>query len=124
MIDLDWLSDRLCDVLRWQLANPGVKDDPNAPEVPIAGRRVWSIFLELNATRTAGMGPNPISFGEIAAYSRLRREPVRPFEVSILRALDAAYMEAARAGQDGSTAPNVSSRPFSVELFDALFGGG
>jgi hypothetical protein len=62
MIDFRWLSDSLCDVLRWQLANPGGED---GPEVPIAGRRVWSIFLELDATRTVGMAADPISFGEI-----------------------------------------------------------
>lgn len=120
MIDLEWLSDRLCDVLRWQLANPGAKDDPTAPEVPTAGRRVWSIFLELNATRTVGMGPNPIGFGEIEAWSRMRREPVRPFEVTMLRALDAAYLEAAREPQ-AQPGPAVSARPATIEMFDALF---
>jgi hypothetical protein len=60
---------------------------------------VWGIFLELNATRTVGMAPNPISYAEIETYSRMRREPVRPFEVTILRALDAAYLEAVRAKQ-------------------------
>jgi hypothetical protein len=119
MIDFRWLSDSLCDVLRWQLANPGGED---GPEVPIAGRRVWSIFLELNATRASGMGPSPISYGEIEAWSRLRREPVRPFEVTMLRALDRAYLEAARADKD--PAPKISKRPFSLKLFDALFGGG
>lgn len=141
MIDLDWLSDRLCDVLRWQLANPGATD---GPDVPIAGRRVWSIFLELNATRSIGMAVNPISFGEIEAWSTMRREPVRSFEVTMLRALDAAYLEAAREPAeeqevlgppmtpdlfravfkgDRST-QKVSPRPFSFALFDAQFGGG
>jgi hypothetical protein len=142
MIDLDWLSDRLCDVLRWQLANPGAADSADAPEVPMAGRRVWSIFLELNGTRTAGMGASPISFVEIEAYARVRREPVRPFEVTILRALDAAYLEAAREPAEPAGEPlgpdmtpdlfravykgqrpaqKVSTRPFSMALFDALF---
>jgi hypothetical protein len=94
MIDFRWLWDSLCDVLRWQLANPGGED---GSEVPIAGRRVWSIFLELNATRTVGMAVNPI--GEIESWSRLRREPVRPFEVTMLRAPDAAYLR--RRGRSG-----------------------
>jgi hypothetical protein len=144
VINLDWLTDRLVAVLKWQLANPDRKDD--APEVPFAGRRVWSIFLELNATRSIGMAPNPISFGEIEAWSRMHREPVRPFELDMLRALDAAYLEAARAGQEESgdeplgppMTPGlfnavfkgqrpkqaVSSRPFSMKLFDAWFPGG
>jgi len=117
MIDLTWLQNELCDVLRWQLASPGSED---GPEVPVAEQRVWSIFLELNATRTVGMAVNPISFGEIEAWSRLRREPVRPFELTMLRALDAAYLEAAREPEPAK----VSARPFSFELFDAMFDGG
>jgi hypothetical protein len=116
MIDFRWLWDSLCDVLRWQLANPGGED---GSEVPIAGRRVWSIFLELNATRTVGMAVNPI--GEIESWSRLRREPVRPFEVTMLRAPDAAYLEAARAERDPGP-QKVSGRPLTPVLFDALFG--
>lgn len=112
MIDLRWLSDRLCDVLRWQLANPG-KDD--GPDVPIAGQRVWSIFLELNRARTGGMGPNPIATGEIEAWSRMRREPVRPFEMTMLRA--PGKMRRRPLG-----AAVTSARPMSVDLFDAVFG--
>lgn len=119
MIDLDWLSDRLCDVLQWQLANPDATD---GPDVPFAGRRVWGIFLELNATRAVGMAANPIAFAEIEAWSRMRREPVRPFELTMLRALDRAYLEAARAKQDKPEKPVISARPFSFELFDAQFG--
>jgi hypothetical protein len=126
VIDLGWLSDRLVEVLKWQLAHPGAKDDPDAPEVPMAGRRVWSIFLQLNAMRSCGMGPNPISGVEIESFARLRREPVRPFELTMLRALDAAYMESARAGQqEGTAAPAaaVNSRSMTPALFDAVFGG-
>jgi hypothetical protein len=95
-------------VLRWQLANPHSED---GPEVPIAGRRVWDIFLELNATRTVGMAANPISVGEIEACSRMRREPVRPFELDMLRALDRAYLEAAREPEKPAE-QKVSARPF------------
>lgn len=104
------------------MANPGSED---GPEVPMAGRRIWGIFLELNATRAAGMAANPISFCEIEAYSRLRREPVRPFEVTILRALDVAHLGAASAEPEKkeTAKPAVSKRPFSFKLFDALFGG-
>jgi hypothetical protein len=138
MIDLDWLSDRLVEALRWQLANPGAT---GGPDVPFAGRRVWGIFHELNATRGAGMGANPISFAEIEAWSRLRREPVRPFELDMIRALDRAYLECAAASREEANeeplgppmtpdlfravykgqrrAPKVSARPFSLELFDA-----
>lgn len=122
MIDLSWLSDRLCEALRWQLAHPGRGD---GPQVPWAGRRLWSVFLDLNAARGSnGWGPNPISHSEIEAWSRLHREPVRPWELDILRAMDAAYLEhatqTASKGQQTPSQPS-SSRPMSPALFDAVF---
>ena len=52
-------------------------------------------------------------------YSRMQREPLRPFEVTILRALDVAFLEAVRTGRE----QKVSARPFSLNLFDAWFDG-
>lgn len=123
MIDLDWLRDELVAVLRWQLANPGKEDHPDAPDVPFAGRRVWSIFLDLNTQRAGGFGPTPITYGAIETYARVRREPIRPFELDILRALDAAYMSAA-AEQTQPDTPKVSKQPLTPELFRAMFGRG
>lgn len=122
MIDLSWLSDRLVAALKWQLANPGRTD---GPEIPWAGRRLWSIFLDLNAARGSnGWGPNPISHQEIESWAWLRREPVRPHELDILRAMDAAYLEhatqTASKGQEKAPQPS-SSRPMSPALFDAVF---
>lgn len=142
MIDLQWLSDRLCEVLCWQLEHPDQVEHPDAPEVPWAGRRVWSIFLELNATRTVGFAPNPISYAEIESYARLRREPIRPFEIDIIRALDATFLKAARVMSErkpeeplgppmtpslfravfkGEAPKPAQGRKFSIKLFDALF---
>lgn len=118
MIDFDWLRNELVGVLRWQLAHPGREDDPDGPEVPFAGRRVWSIFLELNGERSVGFGPGPITSSAIEAWSRLRREPVRPWELTIIRALDAAYLDKASAAAPKT---EVSSQPMTPELFRAMF---
>jgi hypothetical protein len=49
---------------------------------------------------------------------------MRPFELTMLRALDAAYLEAARADKDPEpAAAKVSARPFSIALLDAWFAG-
>lgn len=122
MIDLDVLTDDLKAVLRWQLANPGATD---GPQVPWSGKRLWSIFLDLNAARGSnGWGPNPISFREIEAWAWLNREPVRPWELQILRAMDAAYLDnasqRASKGQQSASQPH-SSAAIGPALFDAVF---
>jgi hypothetical protein len=121
MIDSAWLVDRLSATLRWQLAHPGAS---GGPEIPWAGRRVWSIFLELDRARGSnGWSPNPIKFVDIEAYARLMREPVRPFEVEIIRALDAVYMKVTTAPKgEGKTVPRSSGQGITPAAFDAVFG--
>jgi hypothetical protein len=118
---MEWLRDRLVDVLRWQLANPGAVAGYDDPIMPPAGHRVWAIFLSLNAARGVGFGPSPITFEAMAAHARLHRTPLRPFEVEILEALDRAYLEAAAEKRGDGKPQEVSSRPMSPELFDAVF---
>ena len=122
MIDLQWLSDRLCYILRWIMDRPGDRD---GPELPMAGERVWGIFLDLHATRGSnGFGANPISATEIEAWSRLRREPIRTFELDIIRNMDVAYLTAVAKKAEPVPEHNVSTRKLSVGLFDAMFGEG
>lgn len=124
VIDLNWLSDRLCGVLRWQLENPDA-DPLSGPEVPWAGRRVWSIFLELSASRTSsGFGLNPISNVEIESFSRLRREPIRSWEIDMIRTLDTALLKfvSAKAEQGGQEEESLGP-PMTPDLFRAVFQG-
>jgi hypothetical protein len=124
MIDLRWLSDRLVYVLRWQLDRPyaGAMELPDAPVMPAAGWRVWRIFNDLNRTRGGGMGPAPLSHQEIESWSRLHREPVRPFELDIIRALDTAWLEAAAEMAKGDDRPRIMTEKVTPELVDRLFG--
>ncbi len=121
---MEWLQTHLENALRWHLANPGRENDPDAPEIIPAGMRIWSIFLDLNAARTTGFVPNPISSTEIEAYARLHRTPIRLFELAIIRKLDFIYIEFG-SRRDPVTQTNqpgpVSSRPMSPGLFDAMF---
>ncbi|MGE0524378.1 MAG: hypothetical protein AB7O60_15260 [Variibacter sp.] len=119
---MDWLRDRLVAVLQWQLANPGAVAGHDDPFVPPAGHRVWGIFLALNSARgSSGFGPLPIGLQDMEAYQRLARTPIRPFEIDIIQALDRAYLEAA-AAKHGDKRQEVSTRPLSPALFDAVFG--
>lgn len=122
MNDHAWLRDCLVDVLRWQLTNPGAVAGYDDPIVPPAGHRVWAIFLALNAARgSSGFGPLPIGMQDMESYARLHRTPLRPFEVEILEALDRAYLDAAIERRSDGKRQEVSSRPMSPELFDAVF---
>jgi hypothetical protein len=92
--------------------------------VPEAGRLLWSIFVGLSATRTYHMaGPNPISHAEIAAYTRVHRWPLSDSHLSIIRALDDAWLEHAYAKQGGKDRPVRSSgQKVTPASFDAVFG--
>ncbi len=57
-------------------------------------RYLWAAFLALHRARSSsGFGPNPISWAEIEAYSRLNWLFLDPWEVDTIRSLDEAYME-------------------------------
>lgn len=121
MIDPSVFERDLQDVLRWQLANPG-RDD--GPEVPWGAARVWGLFLRLHEARGAGgFGPAPITLSDMDAFQRLSGELLRPWEVEIIRTLDREVLTwAARKNDAGNATSEVSSRPMSPALFDAVFG--
>lgn len=95
--------------------------------VPEAGRLVWRWFLDLCHSRTgSGFGPNPITYAEIEAYARLNRWPMDSHHIEILKELDRAWLEHARAeiGKDTKTSkrPPVEAAPaLSAAAFDAIF---
>lgn len=60
---------------------------------------IWSVFLELCATRSLGMmGANPITYLEIEAYQRLTELRLTPVEVRTILALDALTRDPAING--------------------------
>lgn len=95
------------------------------PPVPEAGRVLWQAFWQLSRRRTYhAAGPNPLTWTEIEAWTRLMRTPLEPHHVRILAALDDAFLDHLDASRGGS-APAVHERsghPLTPELMDALFG--
>lgn len=114
------------DRLRTQLVAAVTASKPRIPE---AGRLVFRWYLDLSLARSYGPhGPNPISYAEIDAWQRCSRMPVQPHHMDLLRAMDAAWMERARAevrraagGDRPDVLPAVSKEPISPALFDAMF---
>lgn len=66
---------------------------------------LWAWFIELRAASGSnGFGPNPVSHTEIASWAMLRRLPISPWEVGVIRRLDAAFREECAASQATSAA--------------------
>lgn len=64
------------------------------PKMPRALEHIWAWFCELNSARTSnGFGANPITYSEIAAWSALTLNVPTPWEVSLLKRIDRAFLE-------------------------------
>lgn len=60
---------------------------------------VWGYFCELGAARgSSGFGPASISFTEIQAWSSLMGVQLTPWEVSMIRRLDVAFLTTTAKG--------------------------
>lgn len=56
--------------------------------------QIWSIFIDLHNTRTAGMsGANPIAYSEILAYYSLNKEEPEVWEVKTIKRLDSVVLQ-------------------------------
>lgn len=119
------LDKLLCAELKRQLEGKGVA----MVAIPAGGELLWKWFMALHKTRQAGMnGPQPITYAEIAAYSRIYSLPIEPRHVAILIAMDQAYLETVykkqpQAPEGAKVLPPVSSAAISAGTFDAMFGG-
>lgn len=54
---------------------------------------LWMYFLELNNTRSSGMGINAITYSEISAWCFLNDIELSPFEVKVIKMLDSVFVE-------------------------------
>lgn len=119
MTAIDRLTNHLIAALRQNLATR----KPVA--IPEAGRLLWQIFGELSSGRTYNQaGPNPISYQDIVGFSHIARWPLQPHHVTILRAMDAAYLEQAYKQQRRETnsgEPVRVSQPMTPAVFNAMF---
>lgn len=74
------------------------------PELPGAAAHVWLWFLELGAARgSTGFGPAPLSYRDIADWSRLMHIEPSAWEVTLLRDLDRAFFAVAVADPPPAT---------------------
>lgn len=85
---------------------------------------MWRWFKELDRARTGtGFGINPIAWQEIDAWAHRRKVEPSQWEIDALISLDALRMELFYASKTDEVEekPQVSERPLTARLFDALF---
>lgn len=72
------------------------------PEIPEGWEHVWQWFWELSGGRGHnGFGPLPLSWADMAAWSRICGIELQPWQAAIFRAMDAAWLnEAAKQKKD------------------------
>lgn len=105
------LERQLVEAIKQQVASR------KAVRLPDAGQVFWTMFAELNGSRTAGpMGPNPIQYSEIEAWARLNRWPLEPRHVQLIRSMDNAWLEAMY-----SKGRHSVPTPATPEALDAMF---
>jgi hypothetical protein len=66
------------------------------PKFPELVSHVWSAFISLSNSRTAGFsGPNPITYEQIKAWKELTNTVVSTRDVAAIMSIDRVYMRVA-----------------------------
>lgn len=90
----------------------------------MAGEQVWYWFRELDSQRTGnGFGANAIGFQAIGEWSRLRGVTLLQWQLDAIIAMDLKRREvmAQKVIDKEEPEQQVSERPLSSRLFDAIF---
>jgi hypothetical protein len=73
----------------------------NLPEPPQAGVHVWVWFQELcNGRGHSEVGPNPISWADLHAWSSLTQTVIRPWEIRLIFSIDAQWIKSTAVSQE------------------------
>ena len=62
------------------------------PIIPDAALDLWGWFWELDGGRQSGMSQNPLLWSEIESWGRLMRIKPAPWELTVIKAMDRAYL--------------------------------
>lgn len=112
------MKNRLCAALEASLQGGKVRP-------PEGSAIIWNAFMSLSRARSCGpVGPNPITYPEIEAYTRLMRLPLEPQHVEAIAALDGVWLDrayrAANVPPGVKVLPPASEHALTPEMFDLL----
>jgi len=89
------------------------------PLLPEGGGFFWEAFTALSQGRQHGQGGmQPITWADFAGWQQVAGIRLESRHVAVIRAMDAAFLRAARAKQAGPG--HISDAPISAGLFDAI----
>lgn len=99
---------------------------PQMPPNPMP--HLISRFIEIGMTQSTGMGPAPLSWGELGEWQRLTGVVLHPWEARLLRQLSVTFIgESQKAESENCPAPwhmPVTEREMKLEiaLLDRVLG--
>lgn len=67
-------------------------DELNNPEPNLAVQHLLVVFQQLSLSRQVGMALNPITYGEIVAWSQLYHTRLAMWEIDVLKRLDLVFL--------------------------------
>lgn len=67
-------------------------EELNNPEPNLAVQHLLVVFQQLSLSRQAGMALNPITYGEIVAWSQLYHTRLAMWEIDVLKRLDLVFL--------------------------------
>ena len=73
--------------------------DPPLVEI-IAGQHIWQAFVALGIYKHGGMGPLPLEWIDIWAYSQATGRVTEPWELETLHEMSGAYLANLERGKD------------------------
>ena len=71
----------------------------DGPAMPMEAEHVWAWFGALHTGRSGGFGPGPLSWSDIHGFFNLYGIEARPWELSVLRVFDAAWIQVQSEGE-------------------------
>ena len=101
-------------------------DQRGPHDEPEAGGHLWGYLQEMGLFKPTGMGPEPITYPDIEAWSRGTGTPLTPWETATLFALSRTFVNHLQQGNDDKAMPPWVSQadPQTVtEKLRAAFGG-